>query len=72
MTERPEEERRREELRERAEELGWESSSELSDREIEERIAETERRRDQLQEAWRRRHTLSGPEENRPDGRRKA
>ena len=69
MTERPDEKRRREELRERAEKLGW-GSSELSDRELEERIAETERRRDQLQEAWRRRHTLPAPED-RPGGGRK-
>jgi hypothetical protein len=70
VTEIPDEERRREELRQQAKKLGWESS-ELSDREIEDRLAETERRRDQLQEAWRRRHTLPAPED-RPDGRRKA
>ena len=69
MTDRPSDKRLREELRERAEALGWDTS-ELSDQEIEERILETERRKEQLQEAWRRRRTVPAPGENRPgDGR---
>ena len=68
MTEHPGEKRRRRELRERAEALGWDCS-ELLDHEIEERLAEMERRKEQLQEAWRRRHTSPDPEG--PPGRRK-
>lgn len=65
VTERP-----GEELRERAEKLGWDCS-ELSNREIEERLLEMDRRKEQLQEAWRRRHTRPEPDEGRPGNRRK-
>lgn len=68
MTERPGEGRRRKELRERAEGLGWDCS-ELSDYEIEERLIEMDRRKEQLQEAWRRRHTQPAPGEDRPGNR---
>lgn len=71
MTARPGEERGREELRERAQKPGWDCSERL-DHEIEERPVETERRKVQLPEAWRRRHTLPAREEDRPgDGRRR-
>ncbi len=70
MTERPGEERRRKELRERAERLGWDCS-ELSDHEIEERLLEMNRRKEQLQEAWRRRHTRPEPDEGRPGSRKR-
>lgn len=62
MTERQDERRRREQLRERAERLGWDHSG-LSDQEIEERLIETERRKEQLQEAWRRRRTTPAPQD---------
>ena len=69
MTERTGEERRREETRERKEKLGADPS-ELLEREIEERLVETERRKEQLQEAWRRRRTTPAPGRNRPDDKR--
>ncbi len=69
MTGRPGEKRHRRELRERAEKLGWDCS-ELSDHEIEERLIEMERRKEQLQEAWRRRHNPPEPGANRPGDKR--
>ena len=65
MNERPDEKR----LRERAEALGWDPP-EPSEREIEERIVETERRKEQLQEAWRRRRTDPAPRDDRPGDKR--
>ena len=64
MTEHPSEN-----LRERKEKpVG--NHSEPSEREIEERLVETERRKEQLQEAWRRRRTEPEPGKKRPnDGR---
>lgn len=69
MTGRSGQERLRRELRERAEKLGWDCSK-LSDHEIEERLIETERRKEQLQEAWRRRRNTPAPGENRPGDKR--
>ena len=57
VTGRPGEERRQEEgLRERAEGTERDRSA-PSEREMEERRAETDRRKEQLQDAWRRRRT---------------
>ena len=71
MSERTGEGRRREEIRERAERLGWDCSG-LSDHEIEERLLEMDRRKEQLQEAWRRRHTRPEPEDDlRRDNRKR-
>lgn len=61
MTERPDDERRDEELRERAEKQGWPRSQPSDQDETEGRLIETERRKEQLQEAWRRRRTPSAP-----------
>ena len=69
MTEHPGERPRREETRERdAKPAG--NRSEDSDREVEERTAETERRKEQLQEAWRRRRTVPEPGKKRPNDER--
>ena len=61
---------RRREVRERAARLGWNCSG-LSDHEIEERLLEMDRRKEQLQEAWRRRHTRPEPEDDRPGNRKR-
>ena len=66
MTERPKDERRNEELRERAEKLGWHRPKPSDHDETENRLIETERRKEQLQEAWRRRRTPPAPRKDRP------
>ena len=69
MTEHPGDRNRREETRERREGPGRDHS-EPSDREIEERLVETERRKEQLQEAWRRRRTAADPGKKHPNDER--
>ncbi len=66
MTEQTGEDHRREEIRELEEGPGGAPSN----RESEERLAETERRKEQLQEAWRRRRTVPAPGRNRPNDKR--
>ena len=69
MTERPDDKRRDAELREREEEPGRHRPR-PPDHETEERLIETERRKEQLQEAWRRRRTPPpAPRVNRPNDR---
>lgn len=66
LTDRPDDRRRDELLDERAQKPGRPGPQPPDHDQTEDRLLETERRKQQLQEAWRRRRTPSGPRANRP------